>query len=108
MKEIVLVKFGEMVLKGLNKKTFEDMLRKNIKRRLRGLGRFELTTAQSTTYITPLDEECDLAEVVERVSKILVLRLFAEPAFARRISAILLKKPLNISAKFLKAHRLSR
>ena len=70
MKEIVLVKFGEMVLKGLNKKTFEDMLRKNIKRRLRGLGRFELTTAQSTTYITPLDEECDLAEVVERVSKI--------------------------------------
>ena len=37
MKEIVLVKFGEMVLKGLNKKTFEDMLRKNIKRRLRGL-----------------------------------------------------------------------
>lgn len=70
MKEIVLVKFGEMVLKGLNKKTFEDMLRKNIKRRLRGLGRFELTTAQSTTYITLLDEECDLAEVVERVSKI--------------------------------------
>lgn len=70
MKEIVLVKFGEMVLKGLNKKTFEDMLRKNIKRRLRGLGRFELTTAQSTTYITPLDEKCDLAEVVERVSKI--------------------------------------
>lgn len=70
MKEIVLVKFGEMVLKGLNKKTFEDMLKKNIKRRLRGLGRFELTTAQSTTYITPLDEECDLAEVVERVGKI--------------------------------------
>ncbi len=70
MKEIVLVKFGEMVLKGLNKKTFEDMLKKNIKRRLRGLGRFELTTAQSTTYITPLDDECDLAEVVERVGKI--------------------------------------
>lgn len=70
MKEIVLVKFGEMVLKGLNKKTFEDMLKKNIKRRLKGLGRFELTTAQSTTYITPLDEECDLAEVVERVGKI--------------------------------------
>lgn len=70
MKEIVLVKFGEMVLKGLNKKTFEDMLKKNIKRRLRGLGRFELTTAQSTTYITPIDDECDLAEVVERVGKI--------------------------------------
>lgn len=70
MKEIVLVKFGEMVLKGLNKKTFEDMLRKNIKRRLRGLGRFELTTMQSTTYITPLDDGCDLDAVVDRVKKI--------------------------------------
>ena len=34
MKELVLVKYGEMALKGLNKKTFEDMLIKNIKRRL--------------------------------------------------------------------------
>ncbi|MDE6775062.1 MAG: tRNA 4-thiouridine(8) synthase ThiI [Ruminococcus sp.] len=70
MKEIVLVKFGEMVLKGLNKRTFEDMLRKNIKRRLRSLGKFELTTAQSTTYITPLDENIELEEVIERVGKI--------------------------------------
>ncbi|MDE5764400.1 MAG: tRNA 4-thiouridine(8) synthase ThiI [Ruminococcus sp.] len=70
MKEVVLVKFGEMVLKGLNKRTFEDMLRKNIKRRLRSLGKFELTTAQSTTYITPLDENIELEEVVDRVGKI--------------------------------------
>lgn len=70
MKEIVLVKYGEMVLKGLNKRTFEDMLTKNIKRRLKSLGRFQLTSAQSTTYITPLDEDIDLGEVVERVGKI--------------------------------------
>lgn len=70
MKEIVLVKYGEMVLKGLNKRTFEDMLTKNIKRRLKSLGHFQLTSAQSTTYITPLDEDIDLGEVVERVGKI--------------------------------------
>lgn len=70
MKEIVLVKYGEMVLKGLNKRTFEDMLTKNIKRRLKSLGQFQLTSAQSTTYITPLDEDTDLGEVVERVGKI--------------------------------------
>lgn len=70
MKEIVLVKYGEMVLKGLNKRTFEDMLTKNIRRRLKSLGRFQLTSAQSTTYITPLDEDTDLGEVVERVGKI--------------------------------------
>lgn len=70
MKEIVLVKYGEMVLKGLNKHTFEDMLTKNIKRRLKSLGRFQLTSAQSTTYITPLDDDTDLGEVIERVGKI--------------------------------------
>lgn len=70
MKEIVLVKYGEMVLKGLNKKTFEDMLTKNIKRRLKSLGRFKITSAQSTTYITPLDEAIDLDDVTSRVGKI--------------------------------------
>lgn len=70
MKEIVLVKYGEMVLKGLNKKSFEDMLTKNIKRRLKSLGNFKITSAQSTTYITPLDDDIDLAEVVDRVGKI--------------------------------------
>lgn len=70
MKEIILVKFGEMALKGLNKKTFEDMLKKNIKRRIKSLGRFELTSAQSTIYITPMDDDVDMAEVVERVGKI--------------------------------------
>ncbi len=70
MKEIVLVKYGEMVLKGLNKRSFEDMLTKNIKRRLKNLGRFQITSAQSTTYITPLDNDIDLSEVIDRVGKI--------------------------------------
>ena len=48
MKEIILVKYGEMALKGLNKKTFEDILTKNIKRRIKSLGRFICTSAQST------------------------------------------------------------
>lgn len=70
MKEIVLVKYGEMVLKGLNKRSFEDMLTKNIKRRLKNLGHFRITSAQSTTYITPLDDNIDLSEVIDRVGKI--------------------------------------
>ncbi len=69
MKEIVLVKYGEMALKGLNKKSFEDILTKNIKRRLRRVGKFVCTAAQSTLYITP-QEETDLSEVIERVRKV--------------------------------------
>ena len=70
MKEILLAKYGEMALKGLNKKTFEDVLMKNVKRRLRSLGKFEYSSAQSTLYITPVDENIELSEVSERVGKI--------------------------------------
>ena len=70
MKEIMLAKYGEMALKGLNKKTFEDVLIKNVKRRLRSFGKFDYSSAQSTLYITPLDENIDLSEVSERVGKI--------------------------------------
>jgi len=70
MKEIVLAKYGEMALKGLNKKTFEDILIKNVKRSMRPLGKFSYTTAQSTLYITPEDDGIDLQDVMERVGKI--------------------------------------
>ncbi|MDD6279754.1 MAG: tRNA uracil 4-sulfurtransferase ThiI [Ruminococcus sp.] len=70
MKEIILVKYGEMALKGLNKKSFEDMLVKNIKRRLKSLGKFSYSAAQSTLYITPEDDGIDLSEAMERAGKI--------------------------------------
>jgi thiamine biosynthesis protein ThiI len=73
MKEIILIKYGEMALKGLNKRTFEDVLVKNIKRRIKSLGKTEITRAQSTICITPLEENYDAAEAVERLSKVLVL-----------------------------------
>ena len=48
MKEIILVKNGELALKGLNRNSFEDKLIKNIKNRISDLGRFEFTKSQST------------------------------------------------------------
>ena len=57
MKEIILAKFGEIVLKGLNKNTFEAQLLRNVKRRLKPLGKFDFWKAQSTLYIKPIDEE---------------------------------------------------
>lgn len=70
MKEIVLAKYGEMVLKGLNKQTFEDILVKNVKRRIKSLGKFSLVSAQSTLYITPESDDTDLEDVIERVGKV--------------------------------------
>ena len=51
MKEVILIKNGELVLKGLNRRTFEDMLVKNIKKRLQSIGKFDFTVAQSTIMI---------------------------------------------------------
>lgn len=70
MKEVILAKYGEIALKGLNKHTFEQLLVNNIKRRIRSLGQFNITRAQSTIYIEPLNEECDVDTAVERLKKI--------------------------------------
>lgn len=70
MKEIILVKLGEIALKGLNRRTFEDILIKNIKRRLYKFGRFEVVSAQSTIRITPLSDDIDLDEVSQEIGKI--------------------------------------
>lgn len=59
MREIILLKQGEMVLKGLNRRGFEDKLMGNAKRRLKKYGSFKVYTRQSATYIEPQDESCD-------------------------------------------------
>ena len=48
MNEVIMAKYGEIALKGLNKNTFEDILVRNIKRRFKKLGSFEITRNQST------------------------------------------------------------
>ena len=70
MKEILLLKDGEIVLKGLNRRQFEDVLKKNIKNTLSPLGRFEITSAQSTVSVKPLSDDIDLDEACERVGRI--------------------------------------
>lgn len=66
-KELILAKYGEMALKGLNRGTFEDILMKNLRRRLKKFGAFKLNRAQSTIYMEPLSEDIDLDEVLEHL-----------------------------------------
>lgn len=70
MKEIILIKNGELVLKGLNRNTFEDILVKNIRRRLQAFGKFEIKRAQSTIYINPIDDDFDFEGALDAVGKI--------------------------------------
>ncbi len=71
--EVIMAKYGEIALKGLNKSTFEDMLVRIIRRRLKDLGKFEITRLQSTVYIRPDGEiinDAAMDKAEERLTKI--------------------------------------
>ncbi|RHR06061.1 tRNA 4-thiouridine(8) synthase ThiI [Pseudoflavonifractor sp. AF19-9AC] len=70
MNEMILLKLGELVLKGLNRRSFEDKLQANIHRRLNNLGQFRVYTRQSTTYVEPMREDCDMDGAWEAMKKV--------------------------------------
>ncbi len=70
MKKVILVKNGEIVLKGLNRSTFEDILIKNMRRRLASVGQFTFRKSQSTIVAEPVDDDIDFDEAVSQVSRV--------------------------------------
>ena len=70
MNEMILLKLGELALKGLNRRSFEDKLQANIHRRLNGLGQFRVYTRQSTTYVEPMNADCDMDGAWEAMKKV--------------------------------------
>ncbi len=91
MKEIILIKNGELALKGLNRRTFEDMLVKNMRRRLDGAGKFKFTVAQSTIVAEPEDDSVDFDEAVERIGKIFGIAGFSRAAAVEKDMDTILK-----------------
>ena len=65
MEDIILLKQGEIVLKGLNRRIFEDTLVSNIKRRMAPYGKFKVYAMQSTVYVEPQDGSCDMDGALE-------------------------------------------
>ena len=70
MDDIILLKHGEIVLKGLNKRLFEDKLMSNIRRRIAPFGKFRVYTVQSTTYVEPQNDDCDMDAALEAVTTV--------------------------------------
>ena len=69
MNEIILCKYGEIVLKGANKRYFEDILCKELRRRAKKHGNFEISRSQSTIYIEPKDDFADMDGMFESAMK---------------------------------------
>ena len=85
MKEVILVKNGELALKGLNRSTFEDILVKNIKRRLKyAVGKFTFTKSQSTIIIEPAEEDLDFEKAVEVIGKVFGIAGYSRAAIAEK------------------------
>ena len=70
MKEILLCKYGEIILKGANKRYFEDMLCKELRHRAKKFGDFEISRAQSTIYVEPKDDFADMDGMFDAAMKV--------------------------------------
>ena len=70
MHEIILCKLGEIVLKGLNRHSFEMKLMSNIRRRTQRYGKFKIYSRQSTIYVEPVEETCDLDAAYDACKKV--------------------------------------
>lgn len=105
--ELILIKIGEIALKGLNRRTFEEVLMKNIKRHLAPLGKFEVKSAQSAIYVRPLDEDVDLDDACEKIGKVFGIASYSRACLAKkdmddinRTAAEYLKEELEDAATF--------
>jgi len=68
--DIILLKYGEISLKGLNRPMFERQLISNVAKALAPLGKFSVRKSQSTIYVEPLEDNADTELAVERLSKV--------------------------------------
>ena len=89
MKEIFLMKLGEIVLKGANKRQFESKLRQNVRRRMKAYGNFDVYLMQSTLYVEPMDDDCDVEGAWEACHSVFgVVSLCRSRACEKNVDAI--------------------
>ena len=94
MHEIILCKLGEVVLKGLNRHSFEMKLMSNIRRRTQRCGKFRIYSRQSTIYVEPAEESCDLDAAYDACKKV-----FGIIAVARAVPCAKEKEAIFATAK---------
>lgn len=70
MRDIILLKQGEIVLKGLNRRNFEMKLVGNVRRRMKHFGDFHIYSVQSTIYVEPQNDDCDMDSAFEAAKMI--------------------------------------
>lgn len=103
MKEIILIKDGELALKGLNRRNFESVMSGCISRRLKDLGEVRLRRAQSTVYVEPQDDDFDFEEALDRIGCIFGISAYSRACVCEKNIEDILKKAPEYLAEQLKS-----
>ncbi|HOA84614.1 MAG: tRNA 4-thiouridine(8) synthase ThiI [Clostridiales bacterium] len=101
MKEVILCKYGEIVLKGANRGWFENMLCRRINECAGYYGNFKVYRAQSTVFIEPIDESSDLDGVYEAVQRIFGIIAVCRAVVAAKDMDSILDTAVEYIPKFL-------
>ena len=104
-KEILLCKYGEIVLKGANRKYFEDMLCREMKKRAKAYGNFDIYRAQSTIYIEPKDELCDMDGMFLSASKVFGIVAISRAAVCQKNMEDISRVAADYIPQFLEGKR---
>ena len=96
MNEIILIKIGELILKGNNRSRFEDRLMVNIKHALRKTGSYRIWKSQGTMYVEPRDENSPILPAIEKVKKVFgitqISRAYVAPKDVNEIYKVIVEK----------------
>ena len=102
--EILLLKLGEVVLKGLNRRAFEDKLMSNVRRRVRACGSFQIYIRQSTIYVEPQNENCDIEAAFAACRQVFGIAAIARAVPCEKdVDAIVATAKQYLSEEFAKA-----
>ncbi|MBO4692798.1 MAG: tRNA 4-thiouridine(8) synthase ThiI [Clostridia bacterium] len=94
MKEVILIKDGELALKGLNRSVFEDKMISTIKRRLKKYGPVTISKAQSTVCIEPIDDSFNFPAALDDVGRVFGIAAYSRAGVCEKdMSAILREMP---------------
>ena len=84
IKEILLCKYGELILKGANRGFFEDKLCKELRYRAKKYGNFNITRSQSTIMVEPLDDDADIDGMFYAARKVFGIAAISRCAVAEK------------------------
>ena len=95
VRDMILLKEGEVVLKGLNKRYFEQKLTQNIRRRIKPFGRFLVTATQSVIYVEPQDDDADVDQAFEALKQVFGIMTLTRAVACEKDPDVILRKAIE-------------